>query len=726
MRLLRFVPAVVLATSCAASTFAQPLLIPDDFPRFVVPGQDKAMASLRDLYYRHYQPPAGPLATMWDEWMSAPTLWPAVETGNRSAGLRAAWAKTLSNRHIDADGYVSTHQHASIAHQHGWPFPFWAQGGPGTWGWHFSLQHVPQGWHGTQEKKQDGWEIVGGKDPGIAEFAWNVELTKPDAAVRTPPLEIDPEQSPFIQLRWRAEGLENAQPYIEWGEGDSGSTIPPRRFYFPPITKAQGIVYTMIPVYQSPLWKGKITRLGINFGNTGPAKVGIQALFTQYDTRHNINNSCFTRGCCQYFWWTGDLNFLRDNLQRMRLAVRYMMTDFGAAKEKCIVTPFPGHDGRPGYDVATDGKKTMHSGHGIGHNYWDLLPCGYRDGYATMQYYSTLNYMSRLETEIARHPEWNLPAGPLRLDAKDLTEHAREVKQYAGQLFWNKDTGRFVTGLDGDGKMHDYGYTFMNCEAIHYDFATPEQARSIMDWLTGKRIVEGDTSKGADIYHWRFGPRASTKRNVEWYFWAWTGPETIPWGGQVQDGGAVLGFSYHDLMARLKVIGPDDAWQRLKETLAWYDEVQAAGGYREYYKDGTRGTMQGGGTAGGLGLDKEFFESILVPQIVVDGFLGLRARGDGLEIKPRLPSDWPEVTVTRVALRQLVLDISVKKDRIRISGLGRAPSLLFVYPPPAKWKATVTDKNGKQVREMYNVIEGPDDRVELDVADGRTLTLELD
>ena len=30
-------------------------------------------------------------------------------------------------------------------------------------------------------------------------------------------------------------------------------------------------------------------------------------------------------------------------------------------------------------------------------------------------------------------------------------------------------------------------------------------------------------------------------------------------------GGAVLGFSYHDLMARLMVDGPDDAWQRLKE-----------------------------------------------------------------------------------------------------------------------------------------------------------------
>ena len=39
--------------------------------------------------------------------------------------------------------------------------------------------------------------------------------------------------------------------------------------------------------------------------------------------------------------------------------------------------------------------------------------------------------------------------------------------------------------------------------------------------------------------------------------------------------------------------------------------------------DGSReGTLQGGGTAGGLGLDAEFFESVLVPQVMLEGFLG--------------------------------------------------------------------------------------------------------
>ena len=157
----------------------------------------------------------------------------------------------------------------------------------------------------------------------------------------------------------------------------------------------------------------------------------------------------------------------------------------------------------------------------------------------------------------------------------------------------------------------------------------------IHEWLSGARTVDGDTSTGADIYHWRFGPRSTTRRNIDYYFWGWSNPESVPWGYQVQDGGAVLGWSYYDLMARLKTAGPDDAAARLAEITKWFDETQAEGGYRAYYgKDPARGTMQGGNVPGGLGLDKEFFESVLVPQVMLYGFLGFRPTADGFAIDP--------------------------------------------------------------------------------------------
>ena len=55
---------------------------PDDFPRFQVPGHEKEMATVRELFWLHY-PGAGPKA------------------------MRQAWAGTLSARILDPEGYMA-------------------------------------------------------------------------------------------------------------------------------------------------------------------------------------------------------------------------------------------------------------------------------------------------------------------------------------------------------------------------------------------------------------------------------------------------------------------------------------------------------------------------------------------------------------------------------------------------------------------------------------------
>ena len=679
------------------------IAIPPDFPVLAVPGQDHAMAEMRELFWVHYER-GGPLATLWDEWESGPTLWPAVTTDSCMNTIRDRWRAALLARGMDPEGYVFVHQHGSIAHQQGWPFPFWTPGH--GWGWHFSMQDVPQGWNATKKQDQAGWGVEGLRDLGVDDAAWRLEATSADAAVTTPEIEIHPYEAPFVQVRWTLEGAGNAQPYLQWATREHPEFSRERMMYFSPVV-ASPFAYTMVPVYRHPEWKGAITRLRIGFGNPAPgAKIALQAVFTTYDTRHDINNQSFVSGSAIYFRWTGDVNFLRDNIQRMRLAMRYLMTELGGLKEKCIVCPWVGHEGRSGYTVKPDGTKEMHYGSGIGNNYWDLLPMGYRDAYATIRYYGALNQMADLERDLERHPEWNIPGGPLRLapddtSCHDLARHAREVKAFASKLFWNPQTRRFTTGPDVDGKSYDYGFTFLNLEAIYYDFATPQQARDIMSWIGGKRLIEGDTSQGADIYHWRFGPRATTRRNVEHYFWGWSAPEKIPWGGQVQDGGAVLGFSYHDLMSRLQVLGPDDCWKRLQEIVAWYTQVQEAGGPREYYKDGTRGTLQGGNTAGGLGMDMEFFESILLPQIVTDGFLGLRPLVDGLAINPRLPKAWPSLSVTGIHWHEMVFDIEASQSRITLAARENRDADTRIVLPRGEWTGAAYDREGRSLGDLH-------------------------
>lgn len=702
--------AVILSWSPCGAFVGAAAAVPGDFPEFIVPGQERSMGALREmfhLHYREYAKRSRPMATLWDEWLSGSTLWPAVDTDGLADKIERGWREGLSSRHLDPEGYVATHQHSSIAHQEGWPFPFWQQGKPGTWGWHFSLRGVPHNWDGSPARTQEGWLREGAEDRGIADERWNVELTQPRARITAPPLLILPEQSPFIQLRWRTEGMDRAQPVLEWATEDQPEFGPDRRFCFDVAPAGEKMVYAMIPVYKSPAWKGRITRLRLSFNNPEPGgRVGIQALFTQYDTRHNVNNTAFIRGCCQYFHWTGDVGFLRANLQRMRLAMRYAMeTLVGSTTGKCIISPFPGHDGRSGIERTADGRKIIHSGRGTGNNYWDILPMGYQDAYATIQYYDALLQLARLEDEIALHPEWNLPAGPPAFEGDALRGEAQTIKSFAGKLFWNDETGRFVAGIDMDGVPHDYGFTFINCEAVYYGFATTEQAESILQWLSGERTVAGDTSQGADIYHWRFGPRATTKRNIDWYGWYWYDPESLPWGGQVQDGGAVLGFSYHDLQARLKTHGADDAWQRLSEIAGWFEEVQAGGGYRAYYKDRKGVTLQGCGTCGGLGLDCEFYESILLPQIMVAGFLGFEPRGDGFAVNPRLPKDWPSLTVTRIRFQGLILDVTVDRQSVTIRAAGHTIAPLSAYLPEGAWKMEQVDAAGKVVTSA-NVAAG--------------------
>ena len=676
--------AALLLTALPAIAVAQqpePTASTPPESRFVVPGHAADVAAIGRLFALH-QPKAGPKSTLWDAWLPTPALWPSGATHD---AMRDAWRAALEGRHIDATGYVATHQHPSIAHPDGWPFPFWNQGG-GAFGWHFSFADtVGPPWRTTTLAPPDALAFEGATVLEQTDAGLLVRADGGPIRIRLPLARVDTLQAPFLQVRASTGGV-RLTARVCWN--DATGTARLRAHEVP----ASAPVSTwLLPLHDAPHWRGTVTDLRVELdGLDVGAELTLRALFSQYDTRHNVNAQAFADGVIAFAAWTGDRAFLAEQLPRVRRAIRHVLDEHGVKEHGVVRTTWTGHDGRPGFTVHADGTKTLHPGHGIGNNYWDLLPFGHEDCYATLRLVGTLGRLADLERRIAAHPEWSVPAPPEDLSAAPLDALRARIVARANELFWSAATGRYVACIDADGNAHDYGFTFVNLEAIHAGLAPPDRAAVILAWIDGERGVDGDTSTGADIYRFRFGPRATTRRNVDWYGWYWHGPESIPFGGQVQDGGAVLGFSYHDLMARLEVRGPDDAAARLAEIAAWFRDVEAAGGYRAYYgADPSRGTLQGGGTAGGLGMDQEFFESVLVPQVLVDGFLGMTAHVDALAFAPRLPTDWPELTVRGIRYQDWTLDVTARPDGLVIekrAGPAEGPRVV--------WRGAVTELVG--------------------------------
>lgn len=168
-------------TSAPPAATRKPMAVPEDFPQFAVPGQEKPMQALRELYWLHYQP-AGPLIPLWDEWMPMSTLWPARGSGVGSETMRGRWASALAGRGMSAEGYVHTHQHDGLAHAEGWPFPLWTQAG--GLGWHFRGTGV-SGYDAplvTPEK----WQVTRAKAGEVNDQGWVIELTEPHALAQSP------------------------------------------------------------------------------------------------------------------------------------------------------------------------------------------------------------------------------------------------------------------------------------------------------------------------------------------------------------------------------------------------------------------------------------------------------------------------------------------------------------------------------------------------------------
>jgi len=708
-----FLPQIVLSDELPTP--------PEDFPKIHTYPEEEVGSIMTNFLWYHLYKRLGNGPTVFNkEYLLTADMWVnGFIEPHRNKYIQEVHREDLLAIQIDEEGYVNCHQHFSHAHDWGWPFPLWTQTmgeeDKGI-GWHFQpLESVP-GWVGDHLRRRKitkacgeeaiiQWSLENLKSEGIIEKCWKLEVTGEYPSIISPKLSLSAEIIPFFQIRWKKEIISETKgklPYIEWRKkGDESFSYERRMYFYPESThlSKKGWYHSIIPLYKHPQWNGIIEQIRFClYPGKCSGNFYIDSIFSVFDTRHTINNPIYILACKLYFNWTGDIEFLKETINKMRMALLYQMKVMGGEKYNCIVNPWIGHDGLPGFQREGKNKKFA-IGHGIGNNYWDLLPFGGYDLYATNQYYASLLAMAEIEEAILNHPEWNVPTGALSFDPKELRKHADMVREKARETFWDTQKGRFFACIDTAGNPHDYGFTFLNLDAIWYGIASLEQSKQIMSWITGERIIEGDTSTGKDIYKWRFAPRATTLRNEDWYIFCWTNPEKIEWGKQIQDGGAVLGFSFYDLWARLKIISPDNAWERLREIADWEKKVKEFGGYRKYYEvKNPENTLQGCGTPGGLGIDCEFYESSLVPSIFIYGFLGIIPKPDKLEITPRIPKSLKFIEVENILYRNSVLNVRATHDELIIE-TKKIPKDL-----PITIRYILYNLEGKIIRETEKLI----------------------
>ncbi len=438
--------------------------------------------------------------------------------------------------------------------------------------------------------------------------------------------------------------------------------------------------HTYWPMYLDENWAGKtVTSIGIEFApKEGEAlnlsNARINYIRPAYDTRQPQFTFQWLDSFYDYVVYKRDLDALAKLMPKARRALLNLTHCLKGESGLLNLDYLYGHNGI-GTTINEDGTLEIHPGQGIGSSYWDVLALPTINLESNAYFYGCVKKMAVLEKacedynlDIEGTSIKNRSLGQEKVvydyTSSKLTELASLIKatfekdikpaqQADGSWvneggLWNPATGRFALGVrESDGAILDHGYIYFNEQAICAGLGSSAQRLSTMNWIDGKRIVEGDDSTGEDIYFYEFAPRFTTKDNSEQINFTLVntffeeGGYYDEYGSlfsrQVQCGGAVLCWSYYDLLARAEVLGRENALSRLEGVASWYKKVQEGTSgtgtdfFADYYETLESEDWKGyyvlqnaeGGGPGALGLDGEFLENSLFARSLPSAILGM-------------------------------------------------------------------------------------------------------
>ncbi len=355
-------------------------------------------------------------------------------------------------------------------------------------------------------------------------------------------------------------------------------------------------------------------------------------------------------------------NAVRQTLSdRLDKAMEYLLVTLEGESGVLTIND-PENLALPGYEGGSESS-----------NYWDRYTAfGYKSCYENIYFYQAVLAMADIEM---------LRGNPSK--AAEYIQLSEKVKTEFNKLFWDAEKGRYIASVNVEGKRLDFGTTFINFMACVAGLTSEEQAKQIYSWIDGERIIEGDTSTGADIYHFIYSARSNTLDfaavDDNGYYWVnWNGDMYCyekdgtrhgVYGNQMQNGGTIFYTSYYDLLGRFAYLGVENAYSRFLTILKEFHD-------QDQLRVFPYPTIVGYAS----GVIGEFPESGMVPTVFVEGFLGINPAAEGLAICPALPDGMEYAGVREYQFNDTVYTIEVRTG-IDAPRVEQRDSVWFVEVP---------------------------------------------
>ena len=523
--------------------------------------------------------------------------------------------------------------------------------------------------------------------------------------------------APLLEFEVRIDNATNVEDIYVWYTTSSATSfsedkkvsVKERAFLNYDLGSCTGaynhILY--LPMYAETAW-GESTstyvkqlkiEIALKSGTTLSGYVGLNYVRPNLDTRMSNNNSIYISSLRTAYDYTGDLDFLSEQMVKARKAYNFLMQMYDSTrklkKESYLVGHGGAKEGLTGSSLFGYSATNKSIASAISQGYWDIMYMPEYDFQSNLYFQKALADMAYLEQVMIDNdltPNNDTKAlSNVKTAKRGGGYSTSQYRQYYTNIakmnttasnnlgaiqanladggFWNPETGRFAAGYDPEGNLYDYGYVAWNLEAIYYGVATDDQASSIMAWL----------GKEGSLYDYVFAPRSITVSGTdvlngeyaamkgEWDF-----------GDNCQYGGAILYTSFYDIMSRIKVNGKDDAFARLTAIQEWYKEIYdyyVANGsdpydFYRYYYDNKGIQCQGMGTAGSVGLDREFLESVLPMASVAYGFFGIDSvDGKTLQVAPELPGELDYWKMENLAFNKVKYDLTIYDNAIQLNNV---------------------------------------------------------